>query len=333
MKFAQKIFPKGTFNKQQTDGAYLDENLADNLDTYAKKIADDMHFLLIISGNDGVGNGKTTIATQVGSYLTWKVNQLHKTNNTFTHKNMVFKADKLMDRSFELDKYSVVVLDEGDDLTTHGMKETAVRLKRYFRKCRQLNQILILILPSFFELPKFFALSRSHALINVKFLGKFERGFFEYYGPKNKKLLYLKGKKEWDYNSYPSNIKGRFFSSYCFFPQLEKEIAAYKSNKYKDMVEDNEDTVALTPKEVELKTIKMIFYRLIELGYTVVVACQVVNKSERTGYRWLNELRTMPGGVSASDNDNPPVYNNNINVIPDKIEDEPQPETLPSINI
>ncbi len=248
MKFAEEIFPMGTFKGQRTDGGYIDRTLSANLDILAKKIKNDMHFLILITGHDGVGNGKSTLMTHVGSYLTWKINQLHGTENTFTSRNMTFNGRQLERRSFELPQFSVVGLDEGDDLTIHGMKDLASNLKKYFRKCRQLNQILILILPSFFELPKFYALSRSTFLLDVQFKGEFERGFFEFYSSQKKKLLYLKGKREWDYNCVNSDFHGKFFSSYCFFPDLEKNTQQYKEDKYQDMVVEEKQ---LTPKEIE----------------------------------------------------------------------------------
>lgn len=241
MKFAEELFKKGTFPNQQTDGAYIDETLSKNLDVFAKKIKDDMTFLGIISGHDSVGNGKSTLLTQIGSYLTWKINQLHGTNNTFTDKNIVMRGRDINDVSLSLPAFSVVGLDEGDDLTTHGMKELAVKLKRYFRKCRQLNQIIILILPSFFELPKFYALNRSHFLIDVYFYGEFERGYFNFYSTYGKKQLYLKGKKEWNYNAWRPDFKGRFFSSYCFFPDIEGCTDRYKKKKFDDMKDDSEE--------------------------------------------------------------------------------------------
>ncbi len=240
MKFLEKEYPKGTFPKQQTDGAYIDQGLASNLDIYAKKIVKDMHFLIIISGNDAVGNGKSTLATHIGCYLTNKIKELHGIDNTFTSKNVALKAKDLVRQSFENPKYCVNVLDEGDDLTAHSLKESTRELKSYFRKCRQLNQILILILPSFFELPKFYALARSHALINVKFHGEFDRGVFDFYGPKAKKNLYLKGKRDWNYSASPPDIGGRFFGQYTFFPNLEEETEKYKSKKFDDMIEGEE---------------------------------------------------------------------------------------------
>lgn len=296
MKFAETIFPKGTFKGQESNGAYIDETLAKNLDIIAKKIADDMTFLGIISGSDMVGNGKSTILTQVGTYLTTKINELHKVDNTFTDKNLCLSSKELQDTSFKLPPFSIIGLDEGDDLTTHGIKELAVRLKRYFRKCRQLNQILILILPSFFELPKFYALSRSHFLINVSFKGEFERGYFKFYGPKAKKMLYLMGKRDWNYESYRSDFKGRFFSSYCFFPDLEGCINRYKAKKYQDMIDDSQGNFEdRTPKEIIKQNTVELFIKLTKN------LPEITNKrlaegfgiSERTSSRWINNQKVV----------------------------------------
>jgi len=265
MKFLEEEYPKGTFPGQKSDGAYISKHLAENLDVYAERIVNDMHFLIIISGNDSVGNGKTTMATHIACYLTDKINKLHGTNNTFTSKNVALQAKQLVDQSFKNPQYSVNLLDEGDDLTTHGMKQAAVELKRYFRKCRQLNQILILIIPSFFELPKFYALARSHCLINVKFHGRFERGVFDFYGPNQKKKLYLRGKKEWNYDLATPDFNSGFFSQYTFFPNLLEETEEYKKKKYKDMVDDkDEHEPGPTAYQAERKMMATIYSKIYE---------------------------------------------------------------------
>lgn len=256
MKFAQELFPKGTFPKQQTDGAYIDEELANNLDMYASKIANDMHFLILITGNDSVGNGKSTLATHVGTYLTWKINQLHNTNNTFTHKNVFFKGKKLQEESFKMPKYSVLQLDEGDDLTSHAMKQEMHELKRYFRKCRQLNQILIMILPSYFELPKFFALSRSHCLINVKFQGAFERGYADFYSPSSKKKLYIYGKKDWDYSAAKPDFDIRFTGGYTFYGDVNEEIRLYLQAKHTDAEEETNSEHSVSQDKKKLMELR-----------------------------------------------------------------------------
>ncbi len=316
MKFAEELFPKGTFPKQQTDGAYIDETLAKNLDVIAKKIVNDMTFLGIISGHDMVGDGKTTCLTQVGTYLTNKINELHGVHNTFTDENMCFNSDELFETSFKLPGLSVVALDEGDDLTTHGMKELAVKIKRYFRKCRQLNQILILILPSFFELPKFYALSRSHFLIDVQFKGEYERGYFKFYGPIAKKLLYLKGKKEWNYDAHKSDFHGRFFSSYTFFPDLQGSITRYKERKYQDMVDDSKDNKPKTQEQLIREANIRIFHRLKEIQeLTHTELSKIFNISTKTCTRWSKEAPVSLEVTLGTENVNNIIHNKSNNKI------------------
>jgi hypothetical protein len=290
MNFAPELYPKGTFPSQKIDGAFIQDELAKNLDVIAKKVGDDMTFLGLISGHDMVGDGKTTILTHVGAYLTWKINQIYGTNNTFTDKNLVFGGVELEKVSLEMPKYSVIGMDEGDDVTTHGMKEFAQKLKRYFRKCRQLNQILLVILPSFFEFPKFYALNRSHFLIDVFFQGEYERGYFKFYGPHSKKMLYLNGKKEWNYDAWRPDFHGRFFGSYCFFPDLDKCTERYKRKKYEDMVNDNQADTKLTPDQIKKQTIVDLLTKLYQNypKFSIKTFAQATGMSTRTVYRWLS---------------------------------------------
>jgi len=320
MKFAEELFPKGTFKGQKSDGGYIDGTLAENLNIYAEKIANDMHFLIIITGNDSVGNGKSTMATQVASYLTWKINKLHGANNTFTSENMHFRSIGLEQKTSKAPKLSVHVLDEGDDLTTNWMKQTTQNLKKYFRKCRQLNQILILILPSFFELPKFFALSRSHCLINVKFQGRFDRGFFDFYGPKSKKLLYLKGKKEWNYDSYSKDFPGHFVSSYCFFPNPDIETDKYKQKKYRDMVDTSEEKKIPTERDIKANIFSQIYNDLEEIS--IKRLSKAFGISERTGNRYISDSKCKEIATPPTVEDIKPHIINNPIKKDDVIEEE-----------
>jgi len=330
MKYAEKLFPKGSFKDQKTDGAYIDGTLAENLDIFAKRIIDDMHFLILISGNDMVGNGKTTIGTQVGAYLTNKINELHNLNNSFTSDNVVFKGGDLSVTSFKLPKLSVVLLDESDDLKEHAMKDTTLKLKRYFRKCRQQNQILILITPSFFELSKFYALARSHCLINVKFYDDFRRGTFDFYGANSKKKLYLKGKKEWNYDVQREDFSGMFSSSYTFFPDLDDNIKKYKARKYYDMEHDADDDAPENWKQMEIELrIKLFGDLYTKLGdVTIKRIADGFGVSERTGKRYLSVYK-MPKDTAVTREGELGKHNiNHLSEEMDDDEDEGEEETI-----
>ncbi len=232
VKVCEKDFPKGSLEGQQSDGFYMDGYIKANLDIMAKRIVDDMQFVGVISGKGTVRNGKSTFAQHQGYYFTHKVNELHNLKNTFTMENIVFKADDLIEKAFSLPKYSTLILDEGDDLTAQYYSKLAIKLRRFFRKCGQLNLFFILLIPDFFELPRAYAVTRSTYLVNVMFMGEFERGFFEFYSGEKKRELYYKGRRYGDYHCVKENFKGRFPKPYLVD---EKQ---YRDKKLHDMMND-----------------------------------------------------------------------------------------------
>ena len=143
MKVCKKDFPLGSRKQQKSDGFYIDGTLKDNLDTLAEKIRDDQQFNLIVTGSGWTRVGKSVFCSQIGYYLTHKVNELHKTKNTFDLSNMVFKSEELIKKAMKIPKYSVLVLDEGDDLTEHYWNKLSRDLRKFFRKCGQLNIFVI----------------------------------------------------------------------------------------------------------------------------------------------------------------------------------------------
>ena len=235
-KVCKQQFPMGSFPKQQSDGFHMPEYLCENISIYAKKIADDMQFLGVLSSSTfEVRTGKSTLAQQIGSFYTEKVNELHKTDIEFTDKNIVFSYKELMDRAMELPPMSCLILDEGDDLAEHFASKIAKELRKFFRKSGQLNLFIIIIMPDFFELPKNYAITRSNFLIDVKFENDFERGFFEFYSFKKKKWLYIKGKKYQDWTVEEPSFKGRFLGLYT----VNKEI--YLRRKKEDLKKYDDD--------------------------------------------------------------------------------------------
>jgi len=253
VKVCKKDFPKGTFPGQKTDGLYMDGYIKENLDVMAERIVDDMQFVGVLSGRGTVRNGKSTFAQHQGYYFTHKVNELHGLKNKFDINNIVFKADDLIEKAFSLPKYSVLILDEGDDLTSQYYSKLAIKLRRFFRKCGQLNLFFILLIPDFFELPRAYAVTRSTYLVNVMFMGRFERGFFEFYSGEKKRQLYYKGRRYGDYNCVKEDFKGRFPKPYV----VDEE--SYRKKKLDDMMNDEgEESTPITRKAELLKAFQII---------------------------------------------------------------------------
>jgi len=235
MKVLLDKYPKGSLPHQQTAGRYIDETLYENIKLLAKNIVKDMTYLGICSSSTlEVGSGKSTLMTQIGEIYTELVNQYHGTNLTFDMNNVVFRPKDLIERSFTLPKYSFVLLDEWED--THYWSELGMTLRQFFRKCRQLNLFMIVIIPNFFQMGINYAVSRSLFFIDVKFEGEFDRGYFRFYNYDSKHNLYIHGKRDQNYHCVAPQFQGRFTNGYGVNEQ------EYKSAKYKDMVE-SEDRV------------------------------------------------------------------------------------------
>lgn len=235
MKVCTDLYPIGSFPNQETPGFYMDETLGSNLSILADRIRDDMMFVFLCTGHGRVRVGKSKIAMQVGRFLTSEVNRIHKLNNEFSlEKNMVWQGEDLIEKALKLEKYSTIILDEGDDLVDNYWSSLSKKLRTFFRKCGQLNLFIILILPDFFELPRSYAITRSDFLIDVKFFDDFRRGMFSFYNFKKKRQLYVQGKKFGDYDCVAPDFGGRFTGADVL------DDAKYREMKRADLLKGEE---------------------------------------------------------------------------------------------
>jgi hypothetical protein len=227
-------FPKGSLSEKQVfDGFPMSRLLKMQLDYMIKNVVDDWDFTLLICGEGEVRIGKSTLAQQISTYWTWSLYHLHNIKLPHSVKeNMVFVGSDLIKQGNKLGrkyKYSTLIFDEaGADLEgSKVMMNTTKAVKDYLRECGQYNMLNILVLPEFFDLPKGIAISRSIAMINVYWIpdseGNFCRGFFKFYNKPDKKLLYIKGKKELDYNAHSESFYGKFPRFYTYDENEYKE--------------------------------------------------------------------------------------------------------------
>ena len=150
VKYCLEKYPMGSFKKQKSAGKYIDETYYENLDIVARNIIKDISPVAVaFSSTLEVGAGKSVFWQQTGECYTELVNKHHGLNLTFTKKNIVFHPNDLIKRAFELPKYSVLILDEWED--AHYWSALGMTLRQFFRKCRQLNLLLLLIIPNFFQ--------------------------------------------------------------------------------------------------------------------------------------------------------------------------------------
>lgn len=285
MKILEEKYPMGTFKYQKTPGRYIEQYLYDNLKSLAEVIVNDMTFLGIgFSSTLEVGTGKSCLFTQIGEAWTDLMNKTHGLNLTFTQKNIVFRPKDLIERAFELPKYSCILVDEWED--AHYWSELATTLRKFFRKCRQLNLFILIIIPNYFQLPINYALGRSIFAIDVKFKGQFERGFFSFYDFESKRDLYIKGKRFHNYHVTKPSFPGEFGDGYGI-PEAE-----YRKAKEDDLkrTEIEEGTPEINEFKMKILLLRKLYDNrdmIDKEGFSTTTLSHIFETAKRTMDNWM----------------------------------------------
>jgi len=240
-KVCEEWFPwnkeKGisSYKGQRSPGFYMDDTLKHTIDLWVKNVKNDWDLIVIISGRGTVRCGKSTLAQHIAAYWTYAFWKAYGTLVPFSCKdNIVFHGSELIKKGNRLGrkhKGAVLIFDEaGADLEgVKAMKKSTQNVKDYFRECGQYNQISILCLPEFFDLPKSIATNRSNCLIDcyvtVDENDMWVRGQFNFFSIPSKKKLYKYGKKDSDYGVTKSDFHGHWFDT----PVIDQE--EYKAMK------------------------------------------------------------------------------------------------------
>ena len=261
-------FPVGSYSDKFA-GFPMNRLLKMQLDYLIKNVVNDWDFTLLICGEGEVRIGKSTLAQQISTYWTWSLMHLMKIKLPHSvEENIVFIGADLIKKGNKLGRnhiYSSLIFDEaGADLEgIKIMSKTTQAVKDYLRECGQYNMLNIMVLPEFFDLPKGIALSRSIAMINVYWLpdedGMFNRGYFKFYNKPDKKKLYLRGKKDLDYNAYGETFFGQFPRFYTYDEKKYKD-AKREALKNREQVSDKQKRI----NEVMYALIKILKLRTAE---------------------------------------------------------------------
>jgi len=292
MKIQEKKYPMGTFPKQRSAGLYFDEKLYDNLKELAKAIVDDNSFLLLVSAQAlSVRTGKSTFVQELAEGWNDIMRKEHNIKLDLSMKNIAFNADDFEKKGFALyedkQKYATIICDESDDLTGHSLSAEVKKIKRFLRKAGQLNLLMIMILPDFFEFPKSIAVNRSVGLITVDYGEHFKRGAWKFYNFKAKKSLFIRGKAYNDYSvQHPS-----FYGSFIGYSYLVDEDE-YRKEKYKDLEEDAEKQKKKKIETSKKALVKATFLRMVKIfkgRITQKELCEGFDITEKTACDWKKQ--------------------------------------------
>lgn len=188
----------------------IDNRLQDYAD--AKIIPDlkkrDKDGVFLVDGKERIG--KSVFAQTLIAYIAYRL------ETPVNLDNICMTPLELRKQIQESKKNTCIIYDEAHRgmASSRALSEINNILKDLMMEMGQKNLFVIIVLPSFFLLDKYAALFRSVGLFHVYEL-KGRRGYWCFFNEKNKLKLYLKGKKEFNYNcmKWP-RARGRFYNEY-----------------------------------------------------------------------------------------------------------------------
>lgn len=272
-------FPNVKHRDGSVGGYWMDDYLISQLDILIKNVKKDWDYTIIIAASGEMRVGKSVLAMQIGcywSYQVWKVHGIKVPWNC--EANIAFNGKQIMDKGNKLGekhKCGALIMDEAaDDLeSVKVLSQETKAIKDYLRKSAQYNMLNIIVQGEFFEVPKAIAISRSIFLINVDYSideeGNFIRGIYKFYSRRNKKQLYLRGKRDLNYSAWKSDFQGTFIN---FYTVDENE---YRAGKKKSL-QDFRKMSSLDLKRIEwLKsTLKLLYQQ----GFSHRELAEMINK-------------------------------------------------------
>jgi len=198
---------------------FIDSVLKKELDQVRYRVLEkDFDFVTIVDGREG--SGKSVLAMQMGAYL----------DPRFSLDNIVFTSEEFIKKIKDpkIKKGACIILDEAFNAINSRASMTEVNrsMGAVATEMRQKNLFIIIVLPSYFDLDKQFAIHRASSLIHVYLKNNVDRGQYLIF-PRSKKLhLYLNGKKTYNYSKPKSPLPPCRFTNHYTVDEFE-----YRSKK------------------------------------------------------------------------------------------------------
>jgi hypothetical protein len=174
------------------NNVYIDDMMAKQIPRIRYDVLKrDRDKVLVVDGREG--SGKSVLAQQLAKAL----------DNNFNIEKIFFNHESFIAalKSPERKKGDCLILDEAFSSANSRASLSAINraMIGVATEMRQLNLFVIIVLPSFFDLDRYFALWRCETLFHVYFNKKGQRGQYIIFPFNKKKYLYLKGKKNYSY--------------------------------------------------------------------------------------------------------------------------------------
>jgi len=151
---------------------------------------------IVIDGRER--SGKSKLGRQLAKCLdaTFNIDRIAYTSTEFIH--LIRSTDRKCGQAVVLDEAYMSISSRS------AMSDVNKAMVGLATEMGQLNLFVIIILPSFFDLDKYFALWRTDTLLHVYFNKKGYRGQYRIYPFEDKLQLYVRGKKTYNYGIWNS---------------------------------------------------------------------------------------------------------------------------------
>jgi hypothetical protein len=168
----------------------IDHNLKRRIDHDIKAVANEWDLVYGISGLEGSGKSKG-LALSLVTYCCFKLQKrLSLDNIIFTPEQFYDFVDKA--KPFDVLFWDEFILGGSSEDTLSNIQRA---LKKKFTIMRSKRLIIVLVIPYFHMMSKYWAISRTRALIDCISPDGIERGNANFYGYAKKRFAYIHGKK------------------------------------------------------------------------------------------------------------------------------------------
>jgi len=176
----------------------------------------------------------------------------------FDDRNVVFTGEQLLKAIDDARVGQSIIVDEA--ILTMASEDHASSIQmlliKKFTTIRKKRLFIFLVIPSIFMLRMYFAIFRTRAMINCYSPDGVIRGYLRFYSFKKKKLLFIRGKKEFDMSVVKPNFLGRFTDTYGYFIDPLK-YEAKKDAAIKSLTADKKTKEALLKEQFEDAKLKL----------------------------------------------------------------------------
>jgi len=168
----------------------IDYSLKKRLDMDLVAVANQWDLVYAISGMEGSGKSKGATLT-VATYI------CHKLRKSLSLKNIIFTPKQFEELVEDAKPFDVIFWDEfvlggsSEDTLTEMQRS----LKKKFTIIRSKRLIILLVIPYFHMMSKYWAISRTRMLVDCTSSDGISRGEAKVYGYGKKRYAYLNGKK------------------------------------------------------------------------------------------------------------------------------------------